>query len=90
MRDTGITWLALVGVPLQAMKRRAGHQEVATTLGYVKMAEDLTGKIGTPFAPLPASLVQATFGPSSGESPKKPQQNERDTGLEPVTFSLGS
>jgi integrase len=83
LRDTGITWLALAGVPLQAMQRRAGHQEMETTLGYVKMAEDLTGKVGTPFAPLPRDLVQPTIGPSGPGSPKKPGKAERDTGLEP-------
>jgi integrase len=83
LRDTGITWLALAGVPLQAMQRRAGHQEIETTLGYVKMAEDLTGKVGTPFAPLPRDLVQPTIGPSSPGSPKKAGKPERDTGLEP-------
>jgi hypothetical protein len=54
-RDTGITWLALQGVEVAKMQRRAGHD--AMTLGYVKMAEDLTGSIGEPFPPLPPSLV---------------------------------
>ena len=48
---------ALAGVPLSAMKRRAGHKDLETTLGYVKMAEDLGGKLGVPFGPLPPSLV---------------------------------
>ncbi len=89
-RDSGITWLALAGVPLQAMKRRAGHEEIETTLGYVKMAEDLQGRVGVPFAPLPSDLVQATIGPSSPRGPKNARNIERDTGLEPATFGLGS
>jgi len=57
-RDSGITWLAMSGVPMQAIMSRAGHYAIQTTLGYVKRAEDLSGgKLGQPFAPLPASLV---------------------------------
>jgi hypothetical protein len=37
--------------------RRAGHDQIQTTMGYVKLAEDLTGDLGTPFSPLPPSLV---------------------------------
>ena len=35
---------------------RAGHDSISTTLGYVKMAEDLSGSIGEPFASLPRAL----------------------------------
>ena len=55
-RDSGITWLALAGVPLAAAQRRCGHQDVSQTLAYVKLAEDLSGTIGEPFPPLPPSL----------------------------------
>ena len=33
---------------MQAIKSRGGHKDVETTLGYVKMAEDLGGKVGAP------------------------------------------
>ena len=56
-RDTGITWLALAGVDVAKMQRRCGHDEISTTLGYVKMAEDFSGSIGEPFPPLPKALV---------------------------------
>jgi hypothetical protein len=56
-RDTGITWLALQRVAVAKMQRRAGHDAISTTLGYVKMAEDLTGSIGEPFPPLSPSLL---------------------------------
>ena len=56
-RDTGITWLALQGVDLAKMQRRAGHERIETTSGYVKAAEDLTGSIGEPFPRLPEELV---------------------------------
>jgi integrase len=32
-RDTGITWLALAGVDVAKMQRRAGHDTISTTLG---------------------------------------------------------
>ena len=57
VRDTGITWLALAGVDVAKMQRRAGHDEISTTMDYVKAAEDVTGTIGEPFPPLPACLV---------------------------------
>ncbi len=56
-RDSGITWLALAGVELARMQRRAGHDNIETTLGYVKQAEDLIGNVGAPFPALPESLV---------------------------------
>ena len=56
-RDTGITWLALAGVDVAKIQRRAGHDDIATTIGYVKAAEDVSGSIGAPFPPLPACLV---------------------------------
>jgi hypothetical protein len=52
-RDTGMTWLALAGVDVAKMKRRAGHDDVSTTMGYVNSAEDISDTIGTPFPPLP-------------------------------------
>jgi hypothetical protein len=37
--------------------RRAGHDNITTTIGYVKIAEDVSGSIGEPFQPLPSCLV---------------------------------
>ena len=62
-RDTGITWLALPGprtLSLHAMQRRCGHEDIDTTNGYVKLAEDLSGTIGEPFPTLPGSLLQSS------------------------------
>lgn len=57
-RDSGITWLAMTGLGVDKIMRRAGHDAVQTTLGYVKQAEDFTGgMLGQPFAPLPACLA---------------------------------
>ena len=56
------------------IQRRAGHDNIQMTLGYVKMAEDLTGKVGTPFAPIPfapmlggGSGCWTASGPSAGQ-----------------------
>jgi integrase len=56
-RDSGITWLALKGLLLQAIQRRCGHVNITTTNGYVKMAEDIGGHVGTPFPTLPSRLL---------------------------------
>jgi integrase len=67
LRDTGITWLALAGVDVVKTQRRAGHDDVSTTMGYVKSAEDISGTIGTPFPPLPASLQRDRLKRPSGQ-----------------------
>ena len=78
-RDTGITWLALSGVDVAKMQRRAGHDAISTTLGYVKMAEDLSGSIGQPFPPLPSALVPTPpkgRGPGGG-APRRRNESPR-------------
>lgn len=57
-RDSGLTWLALAGVGVGRIARRAGHEDLRMTLKYVKQAEDLTGHLGAPFGPLPRELVE--------------------------------
>ena len=56
-RDSGLTWLARTGLGVDKISRRAGHDMIQTTMGYVKQAEDLTGDLGVPFGPLPDDLV---------------------------------
>lgn len=58
-RDSGITWLAMVGLDVAKIMRRAGHDDVATTMRYVKQAEDIDGELGEPFAELPDELTSA-------------------------------
>jgi len=60
LRDSGITWLALAGVDVVKIQRRAGHDDISTTVGYVKSAEDIAGQIGEPFPALPDEL--GSFG----------------------------
>lgn len=69
LRDSGITWLALAGVDVVRMQRRAGHDSVTTTMDYVKQAEDLGGHVGEPFGPLPAALVEGLIG--EGDEPRQ-------------------
>ena len=45
------------GLGVDKICRRAGHDDVNTSMGYVKLAEDLSGDLGAPFGPLPADLV---------------------------------
>ncbi len=72
LRDSGITWEALAGTPIDRIQARAGHEHIATTLGYVKAVEDLKGKFGVPFASLPlassAEPARAAIGPRIGPS----------------------
>lgn len=57
-RDSGITWLALRGLSVDKIKRRAGHGKIDISDGYVKLAEDHGDVLGEPFGPLPASLTE--------------------------------
>ncbi len=61
-RVTGITWCAIAGIDAVGIQRRAGHDDINTTLGYVKQAEDVGGRLGVPFAPLPATILQSSTG----------------------------
>ena len=56
-RDSGLTWLAMIGVDAARIMRRAGHDDVATTMRYVKQAEDLGDALGEPFGALPPELT---------------------------------
>jgi hypothetical protein len=48
----------MTGLGLPQIMRRAGHDDVGTTMGYVKRAEDLTGNLGAPFGSLPSTLIR--------------------------------
>lgn len=93
-RDSGLTWLALMGIDVAKIMRRAGHDTIQTTMGYVKLAEDLSGELGAPFGPLPASLAspkrRAKFGPSSLGHFKNIAKLVGAEGFEPTTTSTQS
>jgi integrase len=57
LRATGITWMAIRGDdPLKIMSR-AGHENFATTQGYIREAEAVRAGFGEVFPPLPACLL---------------------------------
>ena len=92
-RDSGITWLAMTGLGVDKIMRRAGHDMVQTTMGYVKQAEDLTGDLGAPFAPLPDELIEGrvasvdhSIGPIGGNA-ADPLYRRRDSN--PHVLSYG-
>lgn len=64
-RDSGITWKALQRTGLEEIKAHAGHDDVSTTLGYIKRVAGRHDG-GAPFPPLPANLLLTACGPASG------------------------
>jgi integrase len=58
LRATGITWLAVQGVDPLKIKQRAGHANLSTTERYIRVAEELRPGFGTPFPPLPESILK--------------------------------
>jgi integrase len=62
LRSTGITWMALRGDDPMKIMSRAGHDDLETTMKYIRAAEVLGAgsNIGPPFPPLPASLLVRT------------------------------
>ena len=60
-RDTGITWLALAGIDVAKMQRRAGHDTISTTLGYVaRLREDGRGPHGLDRRAVPPAASSAS------------------------------
>lgn len=91
LRDTGITWLALAKVPLSAMQRRVGHEDITQTNSYVKLGEDLSGSIGEPFPPIPESLFPSSKRRLSESSRAKFSYRRRDSNrgvVDPSTADL--
>jgi hypothetical protein len=61
LRATGITWCAVRGDDPLRIKQRAGHRIFSTTEIYIREAENLgASDFGTPFPPLPESLLRST------------------------------
>lgn len=57
LRDSGITWRFLDGERSEVVQREAGHDQIATTLGYAKEVHARGGRFGQPFPALPAELI---------------------------------
>ena len=69
LRAMGVTWMAIRGDEPIKIMRRAGHEDFATTTGYVREAENLVYPLGDVFPPLPPALLE-----SSAESSEGPAQ----------------
>jgi integrase len=60
LRATGITWMAIRGDDPLRIQQRAGHEDFATTQGYVREAENIREGFGDVFPVLPESLLKPT------------------------------
>jgi integrase len=56
LRATGATWMAIRGDEPQRIMARCGHENMATTMGYVREAESLNVPRHSVFPDLPAAL----------------------------------
>jgi integrase len=68
LRATGITWMAIRGDDPQKIMHRAGHEDMATTMGYIREAEALEYLQGDVFPRLPRALFLPEFLPESRAS----------------------
>jgi integrase len=66
LRATGITWMAIRGDEPIKIMRRASHENIATTMGYVREAENLEHPVGEVFPPLPRALLVSSAESSEG------------------------
>lgn len=78
-RDAGCTWAIVDGLDVVKVQRRAGHKLIGTTMKYVVEAENRSAAFGSPFPPLPLSLLRA-----SKESSKSDVQDLEPTGTTSV------
>ena len=81
LRATGTTWAAVRGdEPLKIM-HRAGHKDLATTMKYVREAENVRANFGTVFPELPldllGSLSQSLSHGSGGSAPTTGNHNRK-------------
>ncbi len=67
-RATGLTWEAVRGTDPLKIMQRGGHRHFSTTQIYVREAENLRGRTGDAFPPLPPELFRSGFGISVGKS----------------------
>lgn len=60
LRATGITWMAVRGDDPLKIRQRVGHEHVATTERYIRVAEELRPGFGAVFPRLPRGVATAT------------------------------
>ncbi len=58
--------MAIRGDEPLKIRRRAGHENMATTMGYVREAENLVTPVGHPFPALPERLLESSLESSEG------------------------
>ncbi len=58
LRASGLTWMAVAGVEPMKIMQRAGHTDLATTMIYVRTAEELREGFGETFPTLPTALLR--------------------------------
>jgi len=89
LRATGTTWAAIRGdEPLKIM-HRAGHKDLATTMGYVREAENLRAGFGQVFPPLPACLVSPSAAQRTSQGTSQGTGPRSKTPTKPVRFGFG-
>ncbi|MBX3218969.1 MAG: hypothetical protein KF795_00540 [Labilithrix sp.] len=71
IRDTGITLRFLAGERAEVVQREAGHEHIATTLGYAKAVSNRGNRYGSPALTLPAELAGNDLGELSGNKNEK-------------------
>jgi integrase len=73
LRATGITWMAIRGdEPLHIM-HRAGHEQMSTTMGYVREAESVEYLRSEVFPALPEAIILPEFLPVKRGRPALPR-----------------
>lgn len=85
-RSAGITWRAMRGDHVIAIKDDAGHSALATTEGYIRVGEQMRRHGGEPFPALPIEMFGPVIGPPRTRMPRLPVESEcRGRDLNPST-----
>jgi integrase len=77
LRATGITWLAIRGEDPLKIMARAGHEDFATTQGYIREAEAVREGFGVVFPPLPPTLMEGGEGTANMAPPAEGKDEQR-------------
>jgi len=65
LRATGVTWMAIRGDDPLRIQQRAGHEDFATTQGYIREAESIREGFGEVFPALPEAMLDGGGGGSN-------------------------
>jgi integrase len=96
LRATGLTWCAVRGDEAMKIMQRAGHEDIATTMIYVRTADTIGTSFGDVFPPLPASLLGTLLGTSRAEAacgsvvPSEPARARKGRSPRSVTKHLSA